>query len=118
VTFYGRVGSPSSIDDSGSRGDDATIPSALAASSATATDDKGKVIRDNGVTIPAEMTITGYWDNSYSTKLRCSIDSSPSYCSGSPVTISGLPPGEHVFTIVEPVTDKITVQSFSWDVSE
>src|SRR5215211_5478583 len=50
VTFYGRVGSPGSIDDSGGRGDGATIPSALAASSssATATDGKGTVIGDNG----------------------------------------------------------------------
>src|SRR5215218_3190072 len=104
VTFYGRVGSPGSIDDSGGRGDGATIPSALAASSssATATDGKGTVIGDNGMTKSAEMTITGYSDGSFSTELHCSIDSLPAYCSGSPVTVSGLPPGEHTFTFVEP----------------
>src|SRR5919197_6054833 len=47
VTFYGHVVSPGSIGDSGSRGDGAAIPSALAASSATATDGKGTVIGDN-----------------------------------------------------------------------
>ena len=120
VTFYGRVGSPGSIDDSGSRGDSASIPSALAASSsaAIATDGKGTAIGDNGVTKSAEMTITGYSDSSYSTKLHCSIDSLPAYCSGSPVTLSGLPPGEHVFTIVEPINDKITVEAFNWDILE
>jgi hypothetical protein len=117
VTFYDRVGSPGSIDGGRSDGD-ATIPSALAASSATATDGKGTVIGDNGMTKSAEITITGYSDSSYSTELHCLIDSLPAYCSGSPVTLSGLPPGEHVFTVIEPVSDKITVQSFSWDISE
>ena len=121
VTFYDHVGSPRSIDDSSSsRGDGATIPSALAASSsATATDGKGTVIGDKGVTKSAEMTIAGYSESSHSTELRCSIDSLPAYCSGSPVSLSGLPPGEHVFTVVEPVSDKIAVQStFNWDISE
>jgi hypothetical protein len=120
VTFYDHVGSPLSIDDSSSRGDGATIPSALAASSsATATDGKGTVIEDNSVTKSAEITIAGYSESSHSTELRCSIDSLPAYCSGSPVSLSGLPPGEHVFTVVEPVSDKIAVQStFNWDISE
>jgi hypothetical protein len=119
VTFYGHVDSPGSIDDDGgNRGNIAAIPTALAASSATATDGKGTVIEDNGMTKSAEMTITGYSDSSYSTELRCSIDSLPAYCSGSPVTISGLPPGLHTFTVEEPANDEITVQSFSWDISE
>jgi hypothetical protein len=119
VTFYGYVASPGSIDDdSGSRGDGATIPSALAASSAAATDGIGAAIGDNGVTKSAEMTISGYSDSSYSTELRCSIDSLPTYCSGSPVTISGLPPGEHVFTVIGSASDKTAVQSFSWNISE
>jgi hypothetical protein len=119
VTFYGRVGSPGSISDSSNSGGGAAIPTALAASSAaTATDGKGTVIGDNGVTKSDEITITGYSDSSFSTKLRCSIDSLPAYCSGSPVTISGLPPGEHTFTIAEPVSDEITVEAFSWDVLE
>src|SRR5215212_9410294 len=75
VAFYGRVYSPDSIDDSGSSGDGAAvIPTALAAS-ATATDGKGKVIEPNGLTKSGEMTMTGYSGSSYSTELRCSIDS-------------------------------------------
>ena len=118
VAFYGRVDGPGSIDDSGTGGDGAAvIPSALTAS-ATATDGKGTPIETNGLTKSGEMTMTGYSDSSYSTELRCSIDSLPMYCSGGPVTLSGLPPGEHEFTIVEPVRDEITVQSFSWEISE
>jgi hypothetical protein len=119
VTFYGRVGSPGSIgSDSSSGGDSTTVPSALASSSAAATDGKGTAIGDNGVTESAEITISGYSGSTYSTELRCSIDSLPTYCSGSPVTLSGLPPGEHIFTVIESVGDKTAVRSFSWDISE
>jgi hypothetical protein len=118
VAFYGHVDSPGGIDDRGSRSDGAAvIPTALAAS-ATATDGKGTAIEANGLTGSGEMTMTGYSDSGYSTELRCSLDSLPTYCSGSPVTLSGLPPGEHVFTVMEPVHDKITVQSFGWEISE
>ena len=118
VAFYGHVDSPGSIDDNSGRGDDAVvIPTALAAS-ATAIDGKGTVIENNGLTKSDEMTIGGYSDSSYSTELSCSIDSLPMYCSGSPVTISGLPPGGHVFTITEPLSDEATVQSFSWNISK
>ena len=96
----------------------AVITSALTAS-ATATDDKGTVIENNGLTKSREMTIAGYSDSIYSTELHCAIDSLPAYCSGSPVTFSGLPPGEHVFTMVEEsINDQITVQYFSWDILE
>jgi hypothetical protein len=120
LTFYDHVGSPRSIDDDGGgdgdRGDDAVIPTVLAPS-ASATDGRGKVIEDKGLTKSADVTITDYSDSRFSTELRCSIDSLPTYCSGSPVTISGLPPGEHVFTIVEPFSDEITVRSFGWNIS-
>jgi hypothetical protein len=112
-----RIGSLAIIDNSGSRDDGASLPSALAAS-ATATDGKGTVIGREGVTKSAEMTIAGYSDSTYSTELHCTIDSLPAYCSGGPVTVSGLPPGEHVFTVVEPISDRIIVRSFSWDISE
>ena len=116
VAFYGHVDSPGSIDDSGSRADGAAVaPTALAAS-ATATDGNGAVIEDNGSTKSGEMTITGYSDKSFSTELSCSIDSLPAYCSGSPVTVSGLPSGEHLFTMIDPLKDEITVQSFSWEI--
>jgi hypothetical protein len=123
VAFYGRVDSHgSSIDDSGSIGGGdgaaaAVIPTALAAS-ATAIDGKGKVIEPNGLTKSGGMVMTGYSDSSYSPELRCSIDSLPVHCSGSPLTLSGLPPGEHELTITEPMHDKITVKSFSWVISE
>ena len=119
VTFYGRAGSTGSIDDhSSGRSDSAMVPSAPAASSAAATDGKGTATGDSGVTKSAQMTILGYSDATYSTELRCSIDSLPVYCSGSPITISGLPPGQHVFTVVGSVSDKTAVQSFSWNTSE
>jgi hypothetical protein len=117
VAFYGHVDSPGSIDDSGSRSNSAAvIPTALAAS-ATATDGEGTMIEANGLTKSTVMTISGYSDSIYSTELRCSIDSEPAYCSGSPVVLSGLPIGKHVFTIAEPVHDEITVHSFGWEIS-
>jgi hypothetical protein len=118
VAFYGYVGSPGSIDDSGNRDDGAAVvPTALAAS-VTATDGNGVVIEDKGLTKSGEMTITDYSDNSYSTELICSIDSLPAYCSGSPVTISGLPPGKHTFTMAKSVDDETTAHSFSWEILE
>jgi hypothetical protein len=118
VTFYGYVASPGSINDSGNRGDGAAaaIPTALAAS-VTATDGKGIMIEDDGVTKSAKMTITGYSDSKYDARLQCSIDSLPLYCNGSPVTVSGLPPGEHAFAIVEPSSGETIVRAFSWTIS-
>lgn len=118
VAFYDHVDSPGGIDDRGSRGDGAAVMPTTLAASATATDGKGTAIEANGLTRSGEMTMTGYSDSRYSTELRCSIDSLPTYCSGSPITLSGLPPGEHIFTVMEPVHDKITVQSFGWEISE
>jgi len=118
VAFYGHVDSPGSIDSSGSRGDGAAVITSALAASATATDGKGTVIENNGLTKSDEMTIAGYLDSSYSTEVHCAINSLPTFCSGSPVTFSGLPPGEHVFTIVEPVRDEITVQYFGWGILE
>src|SRR5215207_1246078 len=116
VAFYGHVDSPGSIDSSGSRADGAAVISTALAASATATDGKGTVIENNGLTESGEMTIAGYSDSSYGTELHCAIDNLPAYCSGSPVTFSGLPTGEHVFTMIDPLKDEITVQSFSWEI--
>ena len=116
VAFYGHVDSPGSIDDTSSRGDGAAVITSALAASATATDGKGTVIENNGLTESGEMTIAGYSDGSYGTELHCAIDNLPAYCSGSPVTFSGLPPGEHVFTTVESINDQITVQYFSWEI--
>ena len=118
MAFYSHVDSPGSIDDTSSRGDAAAIITGALAASATATDGKGTVIENNGLTESDEMTIAGYSDSSYSKELRCALDSLPAYCSGSPVTFSGLPPGEHVFTMVESINDQIAVQYFGWNISE
>ena len=107
----------SSTTDSGNSA--VQVANALPASF-MATDGKGTVIEDNGVTKSAEMTITGYSDGSFSTKLSCLIDGSQYvYCSGSnPVSLSGFPPGEHTFTVVQAHSDEITASSFSWEISE
>jgi hypothetical protein len=119
VAFYGHVESPGSIEDnSGGRADGAAVITSALAASATATDGKGTVIENNGLTKSGEMTIAGYSDISYSTELHCAIDSLPAYCSGDPVTFSELPPGKHVFTMVESINDQIVVQYFGWNILE
>src|SRR5215216_2342655 len=118
VAFYGYIDSPGGIDSSGSRGDGSAVITSALAASATATDGKGTVIENNGLTESGEMTIAGYSDGSYGTELHCAIDNLPAYCSDSPVTFSGLPPGEHVFTMVESINDQITVQYFGWNILE
>jgi hypothetical protein len=117
VAFYGHVEGPSSIDDT-SRGEAQAVVTGALAASATATDGEGTLIENNGLTRSGEMTIADYSDSSYSTELHCAIDNLPSYCSGSPVTFSGLPPGKHLFDTVESINDKITVQYFSWEILE
>ena len=118
VAFYGHIDSPGSIDDTSSRAEGAAVITSALAASATATDGKGIAIENNGLTKSGEMTIAGYLDSSYSTEVHCAIDSLPAYCSGSPITFSGLPPGEHVFTTVESINDQITVQYFGWSILE
>ena len=117
ATSYSHVdSSPGSIDDTSSRGDGTAVITSALAASATATDGKGTVIENNGLTKSGEMTIAGYSDKSFSPELHCAIDSLPAYCSGDLVTFSGLPSGEHVFTMIDPLKDEITVQSFSWEI--
>src|SRR5215208_4985136 len=118
VAFYGHIDSPGGIDDTSSRGDGAAVITSALAASATATDGKGTVIENNGLTKSGEMTIAGYLDSSYSTEVHCAINSLPTFCSGNPITFSGLPPGEHVFTKAESINDQIAVQYFGWDILE
>jgi hypothetical protein len=115
VAFYGHIDVPSSIDEA-SRGEAEAVIAGALAESATATDGDGTVIENNGLTESSEMTIAGYSDSNYSTELHCAIDNLPSYCSGSPVTFSGLPPGEHVFSTVESINDQTIVQYFGWEI--
>ena len=118
VAFYSHIEGPTSNDETRSRGEGQAVVTGALAASATATDGEGTVIENNGLTKSGEMTIAGYSDSSYSTELICAIDNLPAYCSGSPVTFSGLPSGKHVFSTVESINDKITVQYFSWDILE
>jgi hypothetical protein len=118
VAFYGHVdSSPGSIGDTSKTADGAAVITSALTASAAATDGEGTVIGNNGLTKSGEMTIAGYSDgSSYSSELHCAIDSLPAYCSGSPITFSGLPPGEHVFTMVESINDQIIVRYFGWDI--
>jgi hypothetical protein len=104
-------GGVTSTTDSGNDAFEATT--ALGASF-KAIDGKGKVIEENGVTKSDEITITGYSDSLYSTKMLCTIDTLPVYCDGSPVVISGLPAEKHTFTIMEPSSGETIVRAFSW----
>jgi hypothetical protein len=121
MTYYTGIGSRTGSigDDSSIPDDSAELPSDPLASSARAFDGGGTAIGDKGVTKSAEMTISGYSDSTHSTKLLCAIDSLPAYCSGSPVSFSGLPPGEHIFTVIGSGSDKSeAVQSFTWNILE
>jgi len=112
VTFYNDIKSSSSIKDS----DYGAARPADMTASLKATDGKGTVIEHNGMTESDEMTIADYSDGKYSTELSCSINLLPAYCSGKPVILSGLPPGEYTFSVVEPQNDQTAVKSFSWNI--
>lgn len=116
--FYGQVDSPGSIDDTTSRAHGAPVITSALTAFATATDGEGKVIQNHGSTKSDEMTIADYSDGSYRTGLICGLDGLPAYCANGHVTFSGLPPGEHVFTMVDSSNDQIKVQYFSWGISE
>jgi hypothetical protein len=106
------LGSMSITADSGSSAIEAT---AALAPSFIATDAIGNVIDiSNGVARSEQITISGYSDSRYSTKLHCSIDGLPVYCDGSPITISGLPHGDHRFSVVEPSSVETIIRVFSW----
>jgi hypothetical protein len=81
-----------------------------------ARDAEGNVIHiNNGLGRSEQITISGYSDIGYSTKLRCSIDTLPVYCDGSPITISGLPHGKHKFSIAETGSAETVVCVFNWE---
>lgn len=107
------LGSMSSTADSGSSS--VVEATAALAPSFIATDAIGNVIDiSNGVARSEQITISGYSDSRYSTKLHCSIDGLPVYCDGSPITISGLPHGEHRFSVLEPSSAETIIRVFSW----
>ena len=93
---------------------DAAVTTVLS-DSVKATDGKGIVVEDNGLTRSAEISIADYSDSAYAPGLHCSIDSLPLYCDGTPITISGLPPGQHTFaTLIHSNGGKMT-ETFSWN---
>jgi hypothetical protein len=112
------IGSISSSSISGNSGENVVKETAALSASFKAIDGKGNVIENsnNGISRSEQITISGYSDSEYSTKLRCSIDSLPAYCDGSPVTISGLPPGLHTFTVEEPSGGETIVRAFNWHI--
>jgi hypothetical protein len=116
VAFYGKVDSPGGVEDTSGREAGAPVITSALAASAIATDGEGKAIDNNGSTKSDEMSITGYSDGSYRTGLTCGLDGLPAYCADGHVTFSGLPPGEHVFTMVDSSNDQIKVQYFSWGI--
>ena len=116
VVLYSPNEDPTSIDEASDRGKAEAVVAGALAASATATDGEGNVIKNYGLTESDDMTIAGYSDSNYSTELNCAINNLPAYCSGGPVTFSGLPPGKHVFSTVESINDQIIVQYFSWEI--
>src|SRR5918994_7826662 len=106
-------GVSSSTTDNGNHAFEATT-TALGASF-KAIDAKGDVIENNdGVARSEQITLTGYSDIVYSTKMLCTIDMLSLYCDGSPIAISGVPDGKHTFTIMEPSSGETIVRVFSW----
>jgi hypothetical protein len=109
-SILGRTSSATT--DSGSAALEAT---AALPPSFIATDAGGDEIQiSNGLARSGQITISGYSDSGYSTKLRCSVDTLPVYCDGSPITITGLPHGEHKFSIAETGSDETVVRVFNW----
>jgi hypothetical protein len=110
LNFYDDDNRSGSISDSSNS---AAISTTLAAS-IKATDGKGATIENNSVTESDGITLSEYFNGRYSTELRCSIDSLPVYCSGSPVTIPNLPEGTHEFTVVHASIEETRPLVFSW----
>jgi hypothetical protein len=108
-------GSKSSTTDSAGLMLEATAP---LAPSFKAIDGGGSEISiSNGVARSEQISISGYSDSVYSTELQCWIDTLPVYCDGSPITIIGLPDGNHELRIVEAGGAGTEVNLFSWTTS-
>ena len=96
-------------------GNDAFEATTALGASFIATDAKGDVIKNgDSVARSEQLTLTGYSDSLYSTKMLCTVDMLPVYCDGGPITIPGLPAGKHTITIMEPSSGETVVRVFSW----
>jgi hypothetical protein len=97
-------------------GNDALDATTALGASFIATDAKGDVIKNgDSVARSEQLTLTGYSDRPYSTKMLCTVDMLPVYCDGGPIIIPGLPAGKHTITIMEPSNGGETmVRVFSW----
>jgi hypothetical protein len=111
--IFGGVGSSTTYSGSG-----AIEATSALTPSFKVTDANGRVIQiSNGLAKPELITISGYTDRTYSTRLECSIDALPVFCDGSPISLPGLPEGKHTFTISEPRNDETIVRVLSWRTS-
>jgi hypothetical protein len=80
-----------------------------------AIDARGTVIDSNkGIASSDQITISGYSQDTYNTKLYCSIDTLPIHCNGGPIEILGLPDGNHELRIVEPGNGETIIRVFEW----
>jgi hypothetical protein len=96
---------------------DITASTAPLASTFKAIDADGiEIDTKNGAARSDQITLSGYSDSRYSTKLHCLIDTLPLYCDGGPIEILGLPDGNHEFRIMEPGSAGSVVRVFSWNV--
>jgi hypothetical protein len=119
--IFGSVSSSSSSSTAATTttttdsGDSVAKPTTALPASFKAIDGNGDVIEENGVTKSDWITITGYSDSEYDPRLQCSIDSLHIYCSdNSEISLSDLPIGKHIFTVVEPSNGETIVRAFSW----
>jgi hypothetical protein len=93
-------------------------PTAPLAPSFKAIDGEGSEVNiSNGLARSEQISISGYADSGYSIELQCWIDTLPVYCDGSPITIVGLPDGNHELRIVEARGTGTEVSVFSWTTS-
>jgi hypothetical protein len=79
-----------------------------------AQDGNGISIENNGVSKSDTVTFSQYYSDSYTTGLRCTFDSFPVYCDGSPVTLSHIPVGKHTLLMSEAGNVGIGSVNYSW----
>ncbi|MDQ3836141.1 MAG: hypothetical protein M3270_04315 [Thermoproteota archaeon] len=74
----------------------------------------GEIDLGEAIATSHQITFSGYTGDVYTTDLRCVVDALPVYCDGSPITITGLPDGDHELKIVEPGYGGPVVHVFNW----
>ena len=100
------------IDGSGNSGTSGSVGKLLG--SLNAVDGNGMSIENSGVSKSDTVTFSQYYSDSYTTGLRCTFDSFPVYCDGSPVTLSHIPVGKHTLVMGEAGNVGIGSVNYSW----